>query len=121
MPNPIAYFELGGRDAAGLRDLYANLFDWSIAPFGKSAAGTDYFHIEPSEGGIAGGIIQTTDNMPPSYVMAYVSVDDIQASLDRAESLGCETVVPAMPIPNGMGQIAVFRDPAGNHIGLHTS
>ena len=119
MPNPVAYFELGGRDAAGLSDLYANLFDWNVEQAGPSAVGTDFYYVEPSEGGIGGGIIQTDGEMPESYMMFYVSVDDIQGCLDKAESLGCVTVVPPMPIPNGMGHIAVFRDPQGNHIGLH--
>ena len=119
MPNPVAYFELGARDAAKLRDFYSDLFGWNVEPFGRSAAGTDYFHIEPSDGGIAGGVIQTNENMPPSYVMVYVSVGDLQAALDRAASLGGTVVVPPMTIQNGAGQIAVFTDPEGNTIGLH--
>ena len=121
MPNPVAYFELGGRNASGLREFYASLFGWSVEPFGKSAAGTDFFHVEPEEGGIAGGIIQTSGEMPPNYVMLYVGVDDLKATLEKVESLGGKTVVPPMPIPNDMGQIAVFMDPDDNVIGLHSS
>ena len=57
--------------------------------------------------------------MPPNYVMVYVSVDDIQASLDKAASLGAQTLVPPTEIPDGRGSIAVFQDPQGNVIGLH--
>ena len=121
MPNPVAYFELGGRNASDLREFYTRLFDWKIKPFTPPVAVGDYFHIEPVEGGIAGGILQTTDDMPPNYVMVYVSVDDIQACLDKAESLGGKTIVPRMPIPDDMGHIAVFLDPDENVIGLHTS
>ena len=121
MPNPVAYFELGGRNAAGLSEFYSNLFDWKIGASGQSGAGTDYFHIESSEGGVSGGIIQTSGDMPPSYVMFYVSVDDIKAYLDKAESLGGTTLVPPMPIPGGRGHFAVFQDPDGNVIGLHKS
>ena len=119
MPNPVSYFELGGRDAAGLRDLYADLFDWKIDPMGQSAAGTDFYFVQEEEGGICGGILQTVENMPDNYMMFYVSVDDIQGYLDKANGLGCVTVVPPMPIPNEMGHIAVFKDPQGNIIGLH--
>ena len=127
MPNPVSYFEIGGRDAAGLRKFYADLFEWSVEPFGAPAAGDDYFHIEPQENGIAGGVMQITDDMrtangmpmPPGYVTVYVSVDDLQAHLDKAESLGGSTVVPPTPIPNDMGSIALFADPQGNVIGLH--
>lgn len=85
MPNPVAYFELGGRHASELREFYKSLFGWKVEPFGPSAAGTDFFHVEPEEGGIAGGILQTAGEMPPNYVMFYVSVDDLQASLDKVE------------------------------------
>ena len=119
MPNPVAYFELGGRNAANLREFYSSLFDWKIEASGQSGAGTDYFHVEPTEGGISGGILQTAGDMPPSYVMLYVCVDDLQACLNKAESLGGTTVVPPMPIPGNRGHLAVFQDPDGNVIGLH--
>ena len=121
MPNPVAYFELGGRDASKLRSFYSGLFEWKIESFGPAAAaGGDYFHVEPTEGGMAGGILQTAGDMPPNYVMVYVSVEDLQACLDKAESLGGKAVVPPMPIPGDRGHIAVFQDPAGNVIGLHS-
>ena len=121
MPNPVAFFELGGRDASALGEIYGSLFGWTVEPFGKSAAGTDFFHVHPEQGGIAGGILETNEGMPPNYVMFYVGVDDLQASLEKVESLGGKTVVPPMPIPNNMGQIAVFMDPEDNVIGLHSS
>ena len=119
MPNPVSYFEVGGRNAAVLRKFYADLFEWSAEPFGSPATGSDYFHIEPQPDGIAGGILQTVGDMPPGYVTVYVSVDDLQAHLDKAERLGGATIVPPTPIPNGMGSIAMFADPQGNVIGLH--
>ena len=119
MPNPVSYFELGGKNAAALSELYTELFDWTIEPMGQSAAGTDFHFVHQEEGGIVGGIMGTTEGMPDNYHMFYVSVDDIQAYLDKAESLGCSTVVPAMSLPNGNGAIGVFQDPQGNFIGLH--
>ena len=120
MPNPVSYFELGGRNAGKLREFYSELFGWQIEHFG-AATFAEYYSVASTEGGIAGGIIQTSGEMPPNYLMVYVTVDDLQACLDRAESLGGETVVPPWEMPGGMGQIAVFRDPDGNTIGLHKS
>ena len=121
MPNPVAFFEIGGRDASELRDFYKGIFGWTVQPFGKSAAGTDFFHVQPQDGGIGGGIMQTAGEMPPSYVMFYVGVEDLKATLENVESLGGKTVVPPMPIPKNMGHIAVFMDPADNVIGLHSN
>ena len=121
MPNPVSYFELGGRHAAKLREFYSELFGWKIEHFAPAAAFAEYYAVEPSEGGIAGGIMQTSGEMPPNYLMVYITVDDLQACLDKAEGLGGETLVTPFEMPGGMGQIAVFRDPDGNTIGLHKS
>ena len=80
MPDQVAFFEIGGRHASELREFYKGLFGWKVEAFGQSAAGTDFFYVEPEEGGIGGGIMQTAGEMPPNYVMFYVGVDDLQAS-----------------------------------------
>ena len=117
----VAYFELGARDSVGLREFYASMFDWNIDALDTvSGAGTEYAYIQPTDDGIGGGIIQTQGDMPPNYVMVYISVDDLQSALDKVVSLGGQTAVPPTEIPGGMGHFAVFMDPAGNVMGLHT-
>lgn len=120
MANPVVYFEIGGREAEGLKEFYNELFGWNISETGAaSAAGSPYWFVQNEESGIPGGIIKTDENMPPNYVMFYVQSDDLQATLDRVESLGGKAVVPPSDVPGGRGQIAVFMDPSGNVIGLH--
>lgn len=120
MANPVVYFEIGGREAEELKEFYSELFGWNISELGAaSAAGNPYWFVQNEGGGIPGGIIKTDENMPPNYVMFYVQSDDLQATLDRVESLGGKAVVPPSDIPGGMGQIAVFMDPDSNVIGLH--
>ena len=120
MANPVVYFEIGGRNAEGLTEFYGELFGWDINEMGAaSAAAMPYWFIQNEEGGIPGGIIKTNEQMPPNYVMFYVQAEDLQATLDKAESLGGKAVVPPTDIPGGMGQIAVFMDQENNVIGLH--
>lgn len=120
MANPVVYFEIGGREAEGLREFYSELFGWNINEKGEaSAAGSPYWFVQGEEGGIPGGIIKTDENMPPNYVMFYVQSDDLQATLDKVVGLGGTAVVSPSDVPGGMGQIAVFMDPDGNVIGLH--
>jgi predicted enzyme related to lactoylglutathione lyase len=45
-----------------------------------------------------------------------VQVDDVQAFLDKANSLGGRTLVP--PVNITTGTFAWFSDPEGNRIGL---
>jgi len=47
----------------------------------------------------------------------YVQVEDPQAALDKAESLGGKTVLPVMTIPNTV-TLALFADPEGHVVGL---
>ncbi len=49
--------------------------------------------------------------------LIYVSVDDLRASLEKAEELGGKKVVEPMPIP-AVGTFAMFQDPDGVVIGL---
>ncbi len=113
MGQPVVHFEVGAKDAEKLKSFYATVFDWKI----DSDNPMNYGAIETGgEGGINGGIADTRGQMP-SYVTFYVHVDDLQAYLDKAGSLGGETVVPPTPIPD-VGSFALFKDPEGNVIGL---
>ena len=83
MPNPVSYFELGGRHAANLREFYSELFNCKIEHFAPAAAFAEYYAVESSEGGIAGGIMQTSGEMPPNYLMVYITVDACRPALTR--------------------------------------
>ena len=114
MANPVVHWEIAGRDAARLQEFYSGVFDWEIKPQEEMGG---YRLIEASEGGIGGGLMQTEGDMPESYVIFYVQVDDLQASLDNAVALGGQAVMPPTDIP-GVGAFAIFADPAGNNIGM---
>ena len=73
-----------------------------------------YGLVDTKAGGINGGV--TTDPAAPRVVL-YVAVKDLQASLDRAESLGGKTVAPPRKIP-GVVTFALMSDLEGNIIGL---
>jgi predicted enzyme related to lactoylglutathione lyase len=48
----------------------------------------------------------------PSYWLPYFAVDDAEASVGKARSLGATVIVPPMDIPN-VGRFAVLQDPQG--------
>jgi len=111
MANPVVHFEIGCRDSTKTQKFFSELFNWQIEPTGPAAmisTGTD--------DGIAGHIT-ALGHEPHNYVTVYVQVDDLQAYLDKAESLGGKTVVPPAEVP-GMGQFAWMSDLDGNTIGL---
>jgi hypothetical protein len=47
----------------------------------------------------------------------YIATDDVSASLDKVVAAGGSILVPATEIP-GTGWFGMFRDPAGNQVGL---
>jgi predicted enzyme related to lactoylglutathione lyase len=72
--------------------------------------------VEPEKGGIAGGVGASQSGT--SSVAVYVDVPDLNAHLGKVEQAGGKIVMPPMELPEGMGSIAGFLDPAGNWIGL---
>jgi uncharacterized protein len=111
MGRPVTHFEIGCRDSARTADFYSNLFDWqtqSMGPATMISTGSD-------EG--IGGHISSLGHEPHNYVTFYVDVDDLQAYLDKAGTLGGKTLVPPVTIP-GQGSFAWLADPDGNIVGL---
>ena len=114
MANPVAWFEVVGKDGARLRSFYGDLFGWQIQPSGGEM---DYGLVAPAEKGIGGGVGASPDG-GPGHVTFYVEVDDVAASLARAEQLGGTTVVPPTDIPSANLTFAMFADPEGHVVGL---
>jgi hypothetical protein len=75
-----------------------------------------YRLVQTAEGSIGGGLLRTPQGVFP-YATIYVSVDDLRASLEKAEDLGGKMIVEPMPI-HGVGTFAMFQDPDGVMIGL---
>ena len=112
MPNPITHFEIIGKDGKALQDFYANLFGWKVDADNPMSYGV----VEPQDGrGTGGGIGAGQGDQ--GYVTIYAEVDDPQAYLDKAVSMGAKVVMPVTEIP-GMVTFAQFTDPEGHLIGI---
>lgn len=108
MAHPVVHFEIGCKDSAKMQEFYAKLFGWSIQPMGPAA-------MIDTGGGI-GGHITELGHEPSRYTIFYVDVEDVQAYLNKAQSLGGKTLVPPVDIPTGT--FAWVQDPQGNTVGL---
>ena len=112
MGNAVVHFEIGGPDDAPLIAFYGELFGWKLQPFG----GGGYTLIDTNGGGgINGGIGKSQTGEPWSTF--YVEAADLQAVLDKAESLGAMTVMPVTDF-GGAVVIAMFNDPDGLLVGI---
>jgi len=111
MAHAVVHWEIGAKDAATLETFYRDLFGWDI-----DASMPGYHLVAAAGDGIGGGIMQTPGGVPP-YVTFYVTVDDLEAHLAKAERLGGKTIVPPTPIQN-VGTFAMILDPEEHVIGL---
>jgi predicted enzyme related to lactoylglutathione lyase len=114
MANAVVWFEVSGPDPEGTSKFYSELFGWhtEAVPGGEA-----YIAADTHAGkGINGGFAKSQDGQPPS-VTFYAEADDLQATLDKAESLGASTVVPVTEVP-GIVTFAIFADPQGAAVGV---
>ena len=102
---PVVHFEVMGQDGDKLQSFYSDLFDWKI----DSSNPMNYGIVEKAEGGIGGGVTSSPQG-GPGHVTFYVAVDDPQAALDQAESLGGKTIMPVTEVPDN-GDVRAVRRP----------
>jgi predicted enzyme related to lactoylglutathione lyase len=118
---PVAWFELVGRDGERLQSFYSRLFGWETA---EVAPGTHYGVMDAVPPGIGGGIGPSQKG--PGHVTIFVEVDDLDATLRSAEQLGGKMIAGAITFPDkrpsaggqGFVTFAYFADPEGHVIGL---
>lgn len=109
----ISHFEIAGKDSKGLRDFYGKIFNWTMKV--ESMPEGEYTMVKTS-GNLGGGICGPMGPMD-NYVLMYVDVDDINASVKQIEGAGGKLIAPRTEIP-GVVTFAIFQDPAGNYMGL---
>jgi predicted enzyme related to lactoylglutathione lyase len=87
MGAPVVHFEIMGGEGRELEKFYADLFGWKINSNNPMKYGI--VETEGGPGGINGGVGPANDGK--KRVSIYVRVEDLQATLDRAERLGGKT------------------------------
>jgi hypothetical protein len=124
MPDPVVHFEIIGKNAQRLRSYYKDLFGWksntdSAVALEVSARGNYGFidKVSTEDGtGIPGGIGGGEEY--DSHTIFYVGVHDVEAALQKAESLGGKRVMGPVQKPSGGLVVGHFTDPEGNLIGV---
>jgi uncharacterized protein len=112
MANPVAWFEITGKDADTLQRFYTDVFGWE---YEQAPGDTKYGMVSGGDGGIGGGVGQAQNGQ--GHVTVYVQVDDPQSYLEKIEQHGGKTVMPVTVVPN-MVTFALFSDPEGHLVGL---
>lgn len=124
MAQPVVHFEIIGTDPARLRAYYRDLFGWEFDTTGPVAESVsqqnDYGFTHPTAGngtpGIPGGVGGGADYTP--HVVFYIGVADVEAALQKAESLGGKRTMGPERAPGRDLAVGHFTDPEGNLIGV---
>jgi predicted enzyme related to lactoylglutathione lyase len=116
MANPVVHFEIIGKDADKTKRFFADLFGWSINSDNPMNYGLLDPGVNDDSRGIAGGIGGAMGGSE-GYVTVYVQVDDVEAALAKAESLGGTRVFGPETIMGGL-TLGLFNEPEGKTIGV---
>jgi predicted enzyme related to lactoylglutathione lyase len=111
------WYELMTPDIEAVREFYRTVGGWNI-PDSGSPVGTgamDYRAIQRADGGMAGGVLQMSQDMidhgaRPGW-LPYFHVADVAATVARVEALGGKVHMPPRTID--VGTMAMVADPQG--------
>ena len=112
MPHPVIHAEIRSQDPDATRAFFAELFSWKVASEGAfpgytfidtGAEGGPYVAISPRQGA-------------QDEVLFFVGVQDVAATLRRAEELGGTIVQPEQKVPGT--SFGVFADAHGHKVGV---
>ena len=104
MTSPVVFFDIAGPDDAALRDFYSSVFEIEFDDGGQFSL--------PVNPPISGMI-----RKDPAEKRIYLGVPDVTESLAKIEEAGGTIDAARFEVP-GVVVLGLFRDPAGNPMGL---
>lgn len=108
--NSLCWNELLTNDTEKAKDFYTKLFGWKTKTDSGAMPYTEWINGEEHIGGMM-QIQPDMGPMPPNWGL-YFAVDDCDAMVQKAISLGARQYVPPTDIEN-VGRFAVLADPQG--------
>jgi hypothetical protein len=125
MPKPFTFCwdELMSTDPAAAGAFYEKVFGWKLRPV-DMGGGMIYTLLDRpgvknwmGDQASAGGMMKSPPEVPHSFWLSYVGVDNCDAISERATRLGAKVTVPPQDIPN-VGRFACWFDPQGASIAV---
>lgn len=110
--------ELMTTDVAGAKAFYGEMFGWEMR---DSPMPEGTYTMLTAGGHNMGGLMALpadAKGAPPAWG-SYVTVDDVDQRVKRAEQLGGKVILAPQDIPN-VGRFAVISDPQGAMLSLIT-
>jgi len=101
---PVVFFSIFGPDGSALQRFYADVFDWKATASGDVAVPV----TAPLMGNIGQGMPET---------LIYIGVADVTGTLQKVTARGGTIRYPRTEV-RGRVVLGMFKDPAGNSVGL---
>ena len=110
--------ELMTPDVEAAAGFYGKLFGWTKQTM--DMGGGRVYHTFKKGDTSAGGMMAIEgpqmQGVPPAW-LAYITVENVDATTSEAQKLGAKVDVPPTDIPN-IGKFSVITDPTGACVGL---
>ena len=111
MAHPVIHAEIRSEDPDATRAFFGELFGWTYS----DGAFPGYTFADTGADGALPTAIGPLQGGADS-VLFFVGVDDVEATLERAEQLGGRTIQPAQNVPGVT--FGVFADAQGHVVGV---
>jgi predicted enzyme related to lactoylglutathione lyase len=115
MLRSFCHIEIPTTNLERARDFYSGLFGWKVELMPEQ----DYATFEtgaPPAGGFRK--VDEVDQAGPGSPLNYILVENIEATIDKAQKLGAGQVIVGRTAVGDMGWFAIFTDPDGNCVAL---
>jgi uncharacterized protein len=111
MAHPVIHAEIRSADPDATRAFFSELFGWTYT----DGAFPGYSFVDTGAEGAIPTAIGPLQGGADS-VLFFVAVEDVQATLAKAEQLGGKTIQPAQEVPGVT--FGVFADAQGHIVGV---
>ena len=111
-PGTVGWMDLTVPNAGAVKDFYVAVTGWE--PSAVSMGDYEDYCMAPAGSGPVAGVCHARGanaDLPPVW-MIYITVANLDASLEQVAALGGKVVKPATGM-GGYGRFAVVQDPAG--------
>jgi predicted enzyme related to lactoylglutathione lyase len=113
-PGRFVWHELVTPDVEAARRFYGELVGWQIDTPARDAS-QPYAYLTKNGQRVGGVVLRPGPHVPP-HVLGFVSVLDVEGTLDRARERRGALLVP--PMQTQFGRAAVVQDPQGASLGV---
>jgi predicted enzyme related to lactoylglutathione lyase len=115
MSHPVVHVEIRSENPDATRKFFGDLFGWKVASEG---AFPGYTFIDTGGEGLPYTAISPRQSAADE-VLFFVGVEDVAATLKKAEELGGTIVQPTQTVPGT--SFGVFEDAQGHRVGVASS